>query len=280
MCKFSFLVEQDFNDFSVKNFLIEKGVSLELIKKIKCGKIYLNGNPLNVISKTLNCGDVVTFTLPPDMPNAYITPIKSPLNVLYEDDYLIAVEKQSGQLTHSSRYNGGVSLEQLVCGYFAPKPFVFRAINRLDKDTRGVVLIAKNAYTASLLGSQMKAGLIKKTYLAIVVGTPTKKHFIIEKPIKRQSENSIKRTVCDDGEYAKTECTVIENLEGNLSLLSILLHTGRTHQIRVHLSSVSHPLYADALYGVAVKDKTYTLIANSLTFTHPHTLKRITIKIQ
>ena len=129
--------------------------------------------------------------------------------------------------------------------------------------------------TASFLGEQMKRGEIKKTYTAIVVGKPNEKHFFIEKPIKRQNENSMKRVCADDGQFAKTECQVVCELDDGLTVLDLKLHTGRTHQIRVHLSSIGLPLYADALYGQKVDGKTYTLHAKSLEFIHPFTKEKI-----
>jgi 23S rRNA pseudouridine1911/1915/1917 synthase len=165
-----------------------------------------------------------------------------------------------------------------VCGYFHPNPFTFRAVNRLDKDTSGIVLIAKDMLTASLLSNQIKSGEFIKTYLAIVVGKPNKNHFFIEKPIMKESENSIKRVCNDKGKYAKTECFYIKDINENLSLLKLVLHTGRTHQIRVHLSSINLPLYADSLYGERVDNESYYLHANSLTFNHPYNKEKITLK--
>ena len=129
--------------------------------------------------------------------------------------------------------------------------------------------------TASFLSEQMKRGEIKKTYSALVVGKPKENHFFIEKPIKRISENSMKR-VCDkDGQYAKTECFVVGETKDGFTQIDAKLHTGRTHQIRVHLSSIGLPLYADALYGEKVEGKTYTLHAKSLEFIHPFTKEKI-----
>ena len=193
------------------------------------------------------------------------------------DDYLLAVNKDIGVTTHSSKYNKTLSLEQLVCGYFNPKPFTFRAINRLDKDTSGIILIAKDEYTASLLGEQMRANKIQKKYKALCVGIPKNKNFIIEKPILRENQNSIKRVCSLNGENAKTECRLIKAVGDNLSMLEVVLHTGKTHQIRVHLSSIGLPLYADSLYGEKVEGKTYSLEAYKISFTHPFTKKKIVL---
>ena len=111
-----------------------------------------------------------------------IKKIKEDIKVLYEDDYLLAVKKESGVLTHSSKHNNIKSLEQIVLGYLGN--ICFRPINRLDRDTSGIVLVAKDMFTASLMSKEMKEGLIKKTYSAVVVGKPKQNHFIIEKPIR------------------------------------------------------------------------------------------------
>lgn len=278
MKEFSFKTDIQFNNFKVVDFLKAKGVSLEIIKKIKIGGIYINGVLLNNINNQVFTNDVVKILLPNDETNPYIKAVKGELDVVYEDDYILAVDKKRGVLTHSSKYNDSLALDSLVCGYFYPQPFTFRAVNRLDKDTSGIVLIAKDMLTASLLSNQIKSGEFIKTYLAIVVGRPNKNHFIIEKPIMKESENSIKRVCNDKGKYAKTECFFVKDINEKLSLLNIILHTGRTHQIRVHLSSINLPLYADSLYGERVENKTYYLHANSLTFIHPYTNEKITLK--
>ena len=278
MKEFVFVVDQQFNNVKPLIFLSKKGVSDEIIKKVKFGGVFINGVVLKNANENLNFGDEVKMVLPPDRPNPYITPIKAPLDVIYEDQYLIAVNKPKGMLTHSSRHNQTVALEQVVCGYFLPNPFTFRAVNRLDKDTSGIVLIAKDEYTASLLSKQIKEGEMQKTYSALVVGRLPSEHFIIEKPIKRLSPNLTKRTCADDGTYAKSECTLVKRLEGEKSLVDVRLYTGRTHQIRVHLSSVGLPLFADSLYGEKVEGQTYFLHAKELKFIHPITKTEMVIK--
>ena len=280
MKEFIFVVEQQFNNVTPLIFLSEKGVSDEILKKIKFGGIFINGSVLKNANEKLVFGDEVKIVLPPDKQNPYIVPIKAPLDVIYEDQYLIAVNKPKGMLTHSSRHNQTVALEQVVCGYFLPQPFTFRAVNRLDKDTSGIVLIAKDEYTASLLSEQIKEGKIQKTYSALVVGEVRSEHFIIEKPIKRPSQNSIKRTCAPDGKYAKSECSLVKRLNDGKSIIDVRLHTGRTHQIRVHLSSVGLPLFADSLYGKSIAGETYYLCAKKLQFLHPITKKELVIELK
>ncbi len=277
MKEFDFKVEEKFNNYKCVDFLKSIGVSAEIIGKVKHGGVFIGEKQLNNINDRVNVGEQVKIVLPLDEQNPYITPKKEKLKIIYEDDYIIAVNKERGILTHSSRHNNATSLEEIACGYFLPNAFTFRPINRLDRDTSGIVLIAKDMLTASFLGEQMKRGEIKKTYSALVVGKPKENHFIIEKPIKRQSENSMKRVVANDGQYAKTECQVVGETQNGLTQIDAGLHTGRTHQIRVHLSSIGLPLYADALYGEKVEGKTYTLHAKSLEFTHPFTKEKINL---
>ena len=277
MKEFLFKVNEKFNGYKVVDFLKSQSVSKEIILKVKFGGIKLNQEVVSNINQKVKTGDSITITLPPDQINQFITPIKENLDILYEDEYLLAVKKEKGVLTHSSKHNNVKSLEQIVLGYLDEK-VCFRPINRLDRDTSGIVLIAKDMFSASLMAKQMKEGLFKKTYSAVVVGKPDKKHFFIEKPIKRQSENSMKRVCDDSGDYAKTECTFVGEKDG-LSTLDITLHTGRTHQIRVHLKSVGLPLYADCLYGEKVDGKTYSLCAKTLEFIHPFTKEKIKLTI-
>lgn len=278
MKEFSFIINEKFNNYKIIDFLKCVGISDEIIKKVKFGGIFLDERLVKNINERVKSCQTLKMVLPKDEPNAYVTPIKGELKIIYEDEYLLAVVKPKGMHTHASK-SQKLSLDQLVCGYFLPESFVFRAINRLDKDTSGIILIAKDMYTASLLGEQMKKGNIKKSYQAVIVGTPKEKHFFIEKPIKRQAEGNIKR-VCDkDGKYAKTECMLVKTLDNGNSILDIILHTGRTHQIRVHLASVGLPLYADGLYGERVKSENYELKAKNLEFIHPFTGKNILLTI-
>lgn len=276
MENFVFNVEQQFNNYKIKDFLKAIGISEEIIKKVKVGYVYLNEGLVSNVNNLVKSGDNVKIILPKDCKNQYVKEVKGELEILYEDQYLIAINKPVMMQTHCSKANKGVSLDQLVCGYFAPKPFVFRAVNRLDKNTSGIVLVAKDMITASFLSQQIKQGQVNKTYQAVVLGVPNKKHFFIEKPIKREREGSMKRVCSEDGKYALTECSLLEEYNGK-SLLEIKLHTGRTHQIRVHLSSIGLPLFADGLYGQEVYGQTYYLHASTMTLIHPFTKEVLTI---
>ena len=276
MNKFTFKVEKQFNNFSVLSFLKTVGLSNEIIKKVKFGGVFVNGQVVKNVNNLVKEGDVITVVFI-DVLNPYIKAQQGNLKVVYEDEYFLVVDKESGVLTHSSRYNESLSLEGLVYNKYKSAPFTFRAINRLDKDTRGLVLIAKDEFTASKFGFMLKDGKIEKRYIAKVVSKPKADHFIIEKPIMRESENSVKRVISKSGQYAKTECFYLGEDERGLHIIELLLHTGRTHQIRVHLQSENLSLYADALYGESVKGQTYYLKAYKLKFIHPFLNKEIEI---
>jgi 23S rRNA pseudouridine1911/1915/1917 synthase len=161
--------------------------------------------------------------------------------------------------------------------YFSQGSFVFRSVNRLDRDTSGIVLIAKDTISAAKLSASMKRGEFEKTYVAVVSGVPSPEYAIIDAPIERECADSIKRIVREDGKRAVTEYRVIRKLKDGNSLCEIKLHTGRTHQIRVHMAYVGHPLVADFLYGERIEGESYKLHAKSLSFIHPTTNERITL---
>ncbi len=279
MKEFVFIVDKELNNIKAKDFLLYKKLSNEIIAKIKFGGVFVNGKVLTNINERVKAFDEIQIKLPKDEVNPFIEKVNGNLQVLYEDEYFLAVFKESGVLTHSSKSNQATSLEQLVLGYINA-PFTFRAINRLDKDTSGIVLIALDMVSACFLNQQMKERLIKKSYYAVVKGEVKENHFFIEKPIKRQDENSMKRVCDDSGQYAKTECKIIKKLADGNTLLEVTLHTGRTHQIRVHLASIGYPLYADQLYGEKVDGKKYFLCAKKIEFTHPFSNEKIEISVE
>ena len=146
------------------------------------------------------------------------------------------------------------------------------------RDTSGIVLIAKDQISAAQLSADMKAGLIKKTYLALLSGTPEPRSGVISAPIERESPDSIKRVVCENGKSAITEYSVIRTLEGGRSICELHPITGRTHQLRVHMAHVGCPLENDFLYGVRASDEQYKLRCVALEFIHPVTKKQMRVK--
>lgn len=250
-------------------------LSASLVKKVKFGGVFINGKNVTMRA-TVNEGDEVLVILPTEKSDG-IRPINMPLDIIYEDEYFIAVNKPCGMPTHPSKGNSLPTLAEGIMAYFDNEDFVFRAINRLDRDTSGIVIIAKDAHTANKLSASMKAGNYIKKYVGIFSGVPSPAFGIIDAPIEREREGEIRRIVRSDGKRAITEYNVLKILSGGDSICEITLHTGRTHQIRVHMAYIGHPLVGDFLYGERIEGKTYSLHAKYMEFPHPITEKTVTL---
>ncbi|MBR5140620.1 MAG: RluA family pseudouridine synthase [Clostridia bacterium] len=269
-------VGEDFSGRLIKDFLRQKlSLSVTLIKKVKFGGVFVNGECVTM-RKVIYAGDSVTVNLPSGEESEHVEPIDLPLTVLYEDEYILAVDKPINMPTHPSRYNSLVTLANLVRAYVG-EAFVFRAITRLDRDTSGIVLIAKDQHTASLLSAEMKAQKIEKTYSAILRNVPSEPSGRISAPIEREAPDSIKRIVREDGKSAVTEYKVTEILSDGRAVCEVNPITGRTHQIRVHMAYIGAPLDADFLYGERKEGENYSLRCVRLVFTHPYKNEKITI---
>ena len=258
---------------TIKDYLRRAGISVTLIKKAKYGGIHLNGQPVTVRKEVL-CGDTIEIYSPDDISGG-IEPMNIPITVVYEDEHLLAVDKPTNMPTHPSRGNNLPTLANAVMGYYGGD-FVFRSVNRLDRDTSGIVIIAKNQLSAGKLSETMKNGLWEKKYKALVCGIPSPKEGVIDAPIERIEEGNIKREVRSDGKRAITKYRVIEEMDDS-SLCEITLLTGRTHQIRVHFAYIGHPLISDFLYG-KICDREYFLRCTQISFPHPISGERIVIK--
>lgn len=264
-------VEQE---MMLKEYLPTLGLSVTLIKKIKRAGIFVDGVPCTVRAKIKN-GSKITLCLPEEKSEG-IPPIEIPLNIVYEDECILVVDKPTNMPTHPSRGNNLPTLANAVMAKFNGD-FVFRSITRLDRDTSGLVLIAKNANTANRLSQELKQGRVYKRYEALVCGIPEKEHDVIEAPIRREEEGSMKRIVAPDGKTAITEYFIKEVRDGN-ALCDVILHTGRTHQIRVHFAHIGHPLLGDHLYGER-RDEGYYLKCRELRFKHPQSGEVLTITV-
>ena len=258
---------------TVKEYLRRAGISVTLVKKAKYGGIHLNGTPVTVRAQICK-NDKIEIFLPQNQSEG-IPPMDIPIKVLYEDDDLIAVDKPTNMPTHPSKGNNLPTLANAVMGYYGGD-FVFRSVNRLDRDTSGIVIIAKNQLSAGRLSETMKKGLWEKKYNALVRGIPAEKEGTIDAPIERICEGNIKREVRPDGKRAITKYRVIEEMD-ECSICEIKLLTGRTHQIRVHFSYIGHPLVSDFLYGTP-SDREYFLRCSEISFPHPRNGTKIIIK--
>lgn len=249
------------------------GLSTSLIGKVKYDNVKLNGEYVHMRAMVKN-GDVIEITLP-DEESENIEPIDIAIDIIYEDEYVIAVNKPKNMPVHPSRGNHLPTVANAIRAYVG-HPFVFRAINRLDRDTSGIVLIAKDRLSGAKLYQSMKERKFGKTYLAIIKGVPEVAHGVINAPIVREYEGSIKRVVRNDGKECITEYELVESYDNGTSLVKVTPHTGRTHQIRVHMAHIGHPLVDDFLYGTR-GEETYSLHCSSLSFPHPFTGETIVI---
>lgn len=210
------------------------------------------------------------------------------LNILYEDDYLLILNKPPFLPVHPSSSHYENTLSNSVAYYLEKqKIYSIHIVTRLDKDTSGICIFAKNEYIQELFIRKKGTINIKKKYIAIVDGIVKKDHDIITLNISRSKDSIITREVNENGDFAKTEYKVLNrNIDKNYTVLEILLHTGRTHQIRVHMSHLGHILLGDELYANKFKFSKnireyinrQALHASTVTFNHPITNKQIIIE--
>lgn len=222
-----------------------------LLKLKKSNKIFVN-NKSTYIDKILKLNDVIEIYIDFEEDNSNIVPVKMNLNIIYEDDALLILNKPAGIPVHPSMDHFSDSLSNGVRYYFDSIGLKkkIRPVNRLDKNTSGIVIFSKNEYIQECLIRQMKNGEFYKEYIAICEGKFNNLKGIIDAPIARKENSIIERCVNENGDRAITEYEVLSyNKDKNYSVVKCVLKTGRTHQIRVHLSHIGHHILGDTLYG-------------------------------
>ena len=246
-------------------------MSTNLIKDLKKYEdgLRLNGAHVRTVDY-VRTGDILTVTLR-DGASENIIPKNIPLDIVYEDEDILVLNKPPHMPTHPSMGNYENSLANGVMYYFQSKgeDRVFRAVNRLDKDTSGLMAVAKNAYIHARLGEEIQTKELGRRYKCIVCGDIVSDG-TVNAPIRRADGSVINRIVAPDGQRAVTHYKVIERY-GEYTLLEMELETGRTHQIRVHMAHIGHPLVGDWLYGTENHNLVQRQMLHScyLRFIHP-----------
>ncbi|KAA9027576.1 RluA family pseudouridine synthase [Niallia endozanthoxylica] len=256
----------------IREFLKEKSISKAALTdiKFKGGRIAVNSQDVNV-RYYLKDADQLTVHFPMEEPSEGLAGEDIPLDIRYEDDYILIVNKPSEMNTIPSREHPTGSLANALIGYFNKIGLqaTTHIVTRLDRNTSGLVLIAKHRHIHHLLSREQKAGRIQRTYEAFAEGVFKEKFGKVEEPIGRKEDSIIEREVREDGQYALTHYQVIQPFP-RFTWLKLQLETGRTHQIRVHLSYIGHPLAGDTLYGGHIDlIKRQALHCQKIMFTHP-----------
>ncbi len=236
-------------DKTIRQILFEQiGISSRLYRQLKrASAITVNDNVISLNARA-RLGDVIRVSMI-DPPHG-IAAQNIPLTILYEDCDIVAVDKQVGIVAHPTRGVIDHTLANALC-YYAKKKgerYKPRLINRLDRDTSGIILFAKNPHAQNMVSQEFIDGRVKKYYLALLHGKFNKLADTINQPIGLAEGSQIKRTVSCDGKPAITHYRVLEQLS-NTALVRLRIETGRTHQIRVHSHYIGHPVVGDDLYG-------------------------------
>ena len=255
------------NDILFKEFHISTRLRTKLIKN-KC--IYVNNNICDTRDK-ISIGDTITVDLSLDEDNSNIVSTPMNLDIIYEDEWLLVLHKPAGIAIHPSMLHFDTSLSNGVKYYFNSIGLKkkIRPVNRLDLNTSGLVVFAKCEYIQECLSKQMENKTFKKEYLCIVSGKFKDKVGTLNLPIARKKNSIIERCVNNNGQKSITHYEVLQEFD-NYSLVKCILETGRTHQIRVHMSYIGHPLLGDTLYGKSspLIDR-QALHCSKLEFIHP-----------
>ena len=280
-------VEEKYDGIVIREFLKEElELSSRLIRRAAIEKrIFVNKEVVRM-RKVLHTGDIVEVKLE-RVESQDIIPEKMNLNIVYEDDDILVLNKPPYTVVHPTRGYPTGTLANGILYYFneTNQNCIVRLVSRLDMDTSGLIIIAKNQYAHMALSKEMQLNHLEKRYLAVVHGHIEKEEGTIDLPIfKPENEESIfKRIIDERGQRSITHYKVIKKFE-NADLVECLLETGRTHQIRVHLSHIGHPIYGDTLYGYGEDEKELiprqALHAYGLDFKSPRTKEQLSLRAE
>lgn len=267
---------------TIKEFLKSRQISKAALTDIKFsgGKITVNGEEMNV-RYPLKIGDRLSVIFPLEVPSEGLMGESIPLEIVFEDEYVLIVNKPPFMNTIPSREHPSGSLANALLGYYEEIGLsaATHIVTRLDRNTSGLVLVAKHRHVHHLLSEQQKNGLVKRTYVALVHGNLTEDVGTIKAPIGRKSDSIIEREVSESGQYACTHFRVLKRF-AQFTFVELQLETGRTHQIRVHMSYLGHPLLGDDLYGGSLDlMNRQALHCRAVAFTHPFTGKGMSFEV-
>ena len=247
-----FIIAPEDAGATIRDFLRSRGFSQRMIVRLReGGSIQVDGIPA-ITPRRLSAGETLEIQLKEEESSEKIPPRPLPFPVVYEDADLLVINKPAGMPIHPSQGNHENTLANAAAWYFAEKkePFVFRVINRLDRDTTGLLILARHSLSACMLSDMAARREIHREYLAAAAGM-VPEALRIDAPIGRVPGSAIKRQVdFQEGDMAVTHCRrLLYRPDLDASLVQLKLETGRTHQIRVHMSHIGHPLYGDFLYN-------------------------------
>ena len=256
-------------------------ISFSAMKSAKWnGRILLNGEPA-FVDTPVRAGDTVSFDPADNRPVYTPVPFSLALNIPWEDESLLIVDKPAPLASQSSAAHPGDSLENAVYAYLGcPPGFVYRPVNRLDRGTSGLMVVAKDGHTQDLLQRMLHTEDFRREYLALTEGIPSPQEGLIDRPIAKENAASVRREIRPDGQPAQTEYRVVD-VRGGRALVRLRLRTGRTHQIRVHLASLGCPVCGDFLYGTELPEEfpgRFALHSAFLTLVHPLTQEKIQLE--
>ncbi|MBF2636604.1 RluA family pseudouridine synthase [Listeria welshimeri] len=245
-------VENEEDGLLLRTFLRSKHISKQLLTAVKFsadGKIEVNRTEQNVLYQ-VQTGDNVRLTFPTEQQNERLLAEYTKLEVIFEDDFLLIINKPAGMASIPSQYHPSGSVANFVKGHYEAQGLTsaIHIVTRLDRDTSGLMLIAKNRFAHARLSTFLQQGLLKRRYQALTSGILQEEAGSIEAPIGRKEVSIMERFVTPAGKYAKTNYEVLKRYRG-FDHVAIQLETGRTHQIRVHFSYIGHPLIGDDMYG-------------------------------
>lgn len=270
-----YIIDEDSAGLRVEQFLRRKRYSGQNLSEIKrMPKSILVNGVHYYMRQELSTGDHLQVRICETQNSEKIPPTKLPLDIIYEDEDLLVLNKPAGMPIHPSLNNYTNSIANALAYYFQSqgKPFIFRCCNRLDRDTSGLTIVSKHLVSGSILSDMTKYREVHREYLAIARGSITPSEGTIQAPLGRKEGTIIERTVdWEHGEDAVTHYKVVKEANGH-SLVSLRLETGRTHQIRIHMKYLGYPLIGDYLYNPDMEYMTrQALHSHHMEFTHPIT---------